>query len=104
MSEHHWTADGATIVYDPTPGGRKNEDGTTSYSLSFPALTVSEYVTGPEQAAADVARELNVFPELLKALKELLALTEDPDSDADPEESAFAFARSVIAKAEGRQP
>jgi hypothetical protein len=48
MSEtaHHWTAeqtahpdakaDRWAIIYDPTPGGRDNGDGTRSYGLRFP--------------------------------------------------------------------
>lgn len=47
------------------------------------------------------ARLIAAAPELLQALKELLDLTDDPQNDADPEESTFAFARSVIAKAGG---
>lgn len=48
------------------------------------------------------ARLIAAAPELLEALKELLELTDDPNNDADPEESTFSFARSVVAKAEGR--
>lgn len=72
MSEtaaQHWTAeltahpdaegDRWAIIYDPTPGGRDNGDGTRSYSLRFPALLISEYVQDPEGAARKIAEKLN---------------------------------------------
>lgn len=53
-AEHGWS-----VTYDPTPGGRKNDDGTTSYSLRFPALILSEYLEDPEKIANEVANILN---------------------------------------------
>lgn len=47
------------IVYDPTPGGRDNGDGTRSFSLRFPILLLTDYVVEPEKVAADVADALN---------------------------------------------
>jgi hypothetical protein len=70
---HHWAAeitsyrpsedapDFIALVYDPTPGGRKNEDGTTSFSMRFPALILSEYVSDQQVAAQKIADELNSF-------------------------------------------
>ena len=66
----HWTVEensnysddllsGWIIRYDPTPGGRKNEDGTTSYSMTAPALAVTSWIGDPEGAANEVARDLN---------------------------------------------
>jgi len=76
MSGQHWTAEegqrGWRIRYDPTPGGRKNADGSTSYSLTFPVLELTEYVSEPERAATEIARELNTHAELLSALKGLI--------------------------------
>ena len=67
--KQHWTAErtahpdaragGWALVYDPTPGGRKNEDGSTSYSLRFPALLISDCVSEPEMAAREIATALN---------------------------------------------
>jgi len=71
MSEtaHHWTAeqtahpdakaDRWAIIYDPTPGGRDNGDGTRSYGLRFPALLISDWVSDPEQVARQIAEKLN---------------------------------------------
>lgn len=53
-ADHKWA-----IIYDPTPGGRKNEDGSTSYSMRFPALILSEYLDEPEKVANEVANILN---------------------------------------------
>ena len=53
-AEHRWA-----IIYDPTPGGRKNEDGTTSYGMRFPALLLSEYLDEPEKIAIEIADILN---------------------------------------------
>lgn len=47
------------------------------------------------------ARLIAAAPELLQALRELVELVDDPANDADPEESAISFAKSIIAKAEG---
>jgi hypothetical protein len=69
MSEHHWTAeqtahpdakaDRWALVYNPTPGGRDNGDGTRSYGLRFPALLISDIVSDPEAVAKEIADMLN---------------------------------------------
>ena len=81
MSEKHWTAEqtrkGWGIRYDPTPGGKKNADGTTSYSLSFIALELTDMVGEPHKAAEDIATSLNrdaAVDELLTAVDWLLNL------------------------------
>jgi hypothetical protein len=73
MSGNHWAAeltsyrpsedapDFVALVYDPTPGGRKNEDGTTSFSMRFPALILSEYVSEQQVAAQKIVDELNAY-------------------------------------------
>lgn len=81
----HWSAEPSSyrmsrehddiwaLVYDPTPGGRKNDDGTTTYSIRFPAMVLSEYVEGPEKVAADLARSLNSHNKLVEAMENLVA-------------------------------
>ena len=110
MSGQHWTAEPTSyrpsgeadetwaLVCDATPNGRKNADGTTSYSMRIPALIISEYVSDPDQVAADFAGKLNVFPELLAALKKAAEIIEQ----CTMFDASGAYA--VIAKAEGRQP
>ena len=53
-AEHRWA-----IVYDKTPGGRDNGDGTRSFSMRFPVLLLTDYVDNPEEVAKDVAKALN---------------------------------------------
>lgn len=53
-AEHGWA-----IIYDPTPGGRLNEDGSRSYSMRFPALLLAEFIDDPEAAATEIAEMLN---------------------------------------------
>ncbi|MDO5658325.1 MAG: hypothetical protein Q4G36_08385 [Paracoccus sp. (in: a-proteobacteria)] len=53
-ADHKWA-----IIYDPTPGGRDNGDGTRSYSMRFPALLVSDLVDEPKKAALEIADMLN---------------------------------------------
>ena len=72
MTAQKWTAertahrgaegsDGWALVYDPLPGGRKNADGTTTFSMRFPALFISEYVAEPELVARQIADALNRY-------------------------------------------
>lgn len=92
------------IVYDATPGGRKNDDGTTSYSMRFPALIVSEYASDPKRIAASVALELNAFPAMLGALlmaERFISGFED-DEIQEGVDGLLASIRAAIAKAEGR--
>jgi hypothetical protein len=55
----HAKADRWALIYDATPGGRDNGDGTRSYALRFPALLLSDLVNDPENVAKEVAAELN---------------------------------------------
>lgn len=57
------------LRYDPTPGGRKNENGSTSYSMTFPALQVTSWVGEPEKAANEIAGMLNSHEALVEALR-----------------------------------
>lgn len=68
-TRNHWTAEQTShpaakadrwaLIYDPTPGGRDNGDGTKSFSLRFPALLISDLVAEPEKAAREIADMLN---------------------------------------------
>lgn len=69
MAAEKWTAEQTAhpdakgerwaIVYDPTPGGRDNGDGTRTYSLRFPALLISDCVAEPGKTAHEIAEILN---------------------------------------------
>lgn len=96
----HWSAEPSSyrmsrehddiwaLVYDPTPGGRKNDDGITTYSMRFPALVLSEYVQGPGKVAADLARKLNTHDKLVKALTMIDAL--------DPEDHVYGCSADAL--------
>ena len=53
-ADHGWA-----VVYDATPGGRDNGDGTRSFALRFPILLLADYVDDPEEVAMSVAKALN---------------------------------------------
>lgn len=53
-AEHRWA-----VIYDPTPGGKLNEDGSRSFALRFPVLLLTDYVAEPEKVAKSVASALN---------------------------------------------
>ena len=104
----HWSAEkqksGWVLIYDGTPNGVKNEDGTTSFSLRFPALIVSDWVSEPETAATEIATQLNVHDELLEALKALhrQALQSELNNPAHEwGNEAINMATAAIAKATG---
>jgi hypothetical protein len=63
MGGDHWTAErtntGWGLRYNPTPGGVKNAGGSTSYSLSFIALLLTDMVGDPERVAHELAKDLN---------------------------------------------
>lgn len=100
-----WTAEhlsnGWAIVYDRTPNGKKNEDGSVSYALRLPVLLMSDWLAAPEDTAKDVARELNAFPDLLEALKDCRNAMY-ADNPADGWAEIISAADAAIAKAEGR--
>lgn len=68
----HWTVETTSyrmprdhtplaLIHDPTPGGVRNEaEGTTSYSLRFPALILTDIVSDGEKIANKIANELNM--------------------------------------------
>jgi hypothetical protein len=57
------------LVYDPTPGGVDNGDGSRSFSMRLPALLVTDWIADREKVAGDLANRLNTFDELLEGLK-----------------------------------
>lgn len=111
MSELHWTAEetrkGWGIRYNPTPGGVKNANGTTSFSLSFVALELTDMVSEAEDAAKSIARELNSYADILAALKEMVRWNvkrggeDDLPLPADEQDPECAQAMAAIARAEG---
>lgn len=78
------------LHYDPTPGGRRNDDGTTSYSLVFPALLLTDIVSDQENVAQKIADELNAFPALVKALEECAAAFKTPPGSVAQCQQAIA--------------
>lgn len=95
------------LVYDATPGGVRNDDGTTTYSARIPALIISEYVANPEKTAAELAAKMNTFPVLVDALPDLSCVITWLENGCDPlkarDELAIYKARidAAKAKAEG---
>lgn len=69
MMDQFWTAeqtahpyakaDRWASIYNPTPGGKKHDEGTTSFSLRFPALLICDIVSDPKTVAHDIAQMLN---------------------------------------------
>lgn len=112
MSELHWTAEetrkGWGIRYNPTPGGVKKADGTTSFSLSFIALELADMVSEAETAVKAIAHELNCHADLLEALREMVRWNvkrggeDDLPLPADEQDPEVAQAMAAIARAEGR--
>ncbi|HEV7253827.1 MAG TPA: hypothetical protein VGN97_12145 [Mesorhizobium sp.] len=108
-TEEHWIAsprgrDGWGLSYNPTPGGQKNGDGTTTYHVRFPALIVSEWVEKPEEAARGLAAELNALPIVRAALQEAqtaLATMIDP-ANIRATSVLHAYAQCVAAEASAR--
>lgn len=53
-ADHRWA-----LIYDPTPGGKLNDDGSRSYSMRFPALLLADFIENPEETAKELAEMLN---------------------------------------------
>lgn len=62
------TADRWAIIHDPTPGGKKNADGSTTFSLRFPALLICDLVSEPEAVAKELADYLEAAERMAKAV------------------------------------
>ncbi|WEX10308.1 hypothetical protein [Chelativorans sp. AA-79] len=116
MSEQpkvHWTAEENgnynppwVLRYDPTPGGIRNEDGTTTHQVTFPALQITDWVAEKEKAAQGLARQLNAFPAVLDALKdfvtEIRAYQSPECEECEIIGPLLRAADAAIALAEGR--
>ncbi len=125
MSKPHWTAEenslwktpedgsplcatsGFVLRYNPTPEPIKNDDGSISLSMSFPALAVTAFVAFPKKIAEQIARDLNTHKQLLEALKLsercLVAVHGEPDGSSLGSKAgaeAIRIIRDVIAAAE----
>lgn len=99
-----WLVDG-NLVYALDETGRANRFSARvegGYTYGGCRLKENNSKTDDNEIQANISLIASA-PDLLEALKELLELTDDPSNDADPEESVFAFARSVIAKAQGEE-
>lgn len=92
---------GYVIRYNPTPEPPRDEQGRpTAFSLTFPALVLTSWVSGGEKIAAQIAQQLNTYPALLDALK---ALAIESGGKAIPNMSLTAAreqALAIIAAAE----
>lgn len=101
---YYRTNSGAWIV----TASETDEDG---YQVGGPIAEVTfkgnakrgEAYKAPDPEGQANAHLIAAAPELYEALEQLLAITDDPDNDADECESVFPFARRVLAKARGEQ-
>lgn len=116
MAGKNWTVEKNTnysppwvLRFDPTPGGKKNADGTTTFSLSFPALQATDWVADPETALEPIAKALNrdgIFVEITEALKACARIlpryATKGKTTADDEEcdAVLETVNELIAKAE----
>lgn len=104
MGEKHWTVEENNnydppwvIRYDPMPGGTKNEDGTTTISVTFPALHVTGWVSEPETALGQIATALNrdaLFNEAVEALEPFAAVAENDIGETEADADRFIPMRS----------
>lgn len=87
------------IYYDPTPGGRKNEDGTTSYSLVFPALAVTEWVSEPEKVIDSIVEALNQtkLKQAIRALDIAIKVAEQAREEWDKAPATMKAGKLLIA-------
>jgi len=98
MAQHQqFSAQGESIWVEPSHN--VSGDRSRTITLGFELCRMTEAGQGNAEA---VAQMLSLHGPMLDALKGLYALVGDGNglSDADPEESAIAFARSIIEKAE----
>ena len=111
--EDHWSAEENgnydppwVLRYNPSPGGVRNEDGTTSHYMNFPALQLTDWVAEKEKAAHGLARQLNAFPAVLAALKdfvtEIRAYQSPECEECEIIGPLLRAADAAIARAEGK--
>lgn len=88
---------GYVIRYNPTPEPPRDEQGRpTSFSLTFPALVLTNWVSDGEKIAAQIAQQLNTYPALLGALKRVESLMTELGAKGEP----LKTVRAAIAAAE----
>lgn len=92
------------LYYDPAPGGKKNKDGTTTHSLSIPALVLTEWVSDPQEIGKQIAVELNAFTTMLDALKFADSQISSWCAGSGEGSDCLDEIRAAIALAEGRAP
>jgi hypothetical protein len=87
------------IYYDPTPGGKKNKDGTTSYSLNVPVLALTEWIQDPEGAAEQIVEALNEtkLKKAIRALDLAIKIAEDARKEWDEAPSSMKAGKILIA-------
>ena len=117
MSNQHWFSEPTSyrmprscknaiaLYYDPTPNGRENADGSVSFSMRFPALMLTEYVSEPAKIAQGLAVRLNAIDALLAAAKEVMGMLEEHGASIvphllDTDMNAGQRLRDAIAAAE----
>lgn len=100
-SSYRMAADHHPIViyYDPTPGGKKNEDGTTTYSMVFPALAFTEWVSEPEKAAEKIVEVLNQtkLKQAMRAIDLAIKIAEEAREEWDKAPSGMKAGKLLIA-------
>lgn len=107
---NHWSAEengnyrgpklsGWIIRYDPTPDGKVNADGSTSYSLNFPALVLTDIVGEPEKQASKIAIALESHEDLVAALKACVDRMGDDHPGSNSYWDAVRLGEAALAKA-----
>lgn len=93
----HWTVEQGRgpnphwlLRFHPTPDGVKNPDGTTTFTVSFPALQMTDWVSEPETAAKAIARELNAHASLVTLAQRTRDVMRGFSAEAGDEAAMFA--------------
>lgn len=113
MAKKHWTAErngnylssprmkiqlgGVVLRYNPTPEPPLDEKGRpTAFSLTFPAIVITSWVSDSEKIAAQLAQQLNTYPVLVDALKRVESLMTELGAKGEP----LKTVRAAIAAAD----
>lgn len=108
MAKKHWTAErngnylssprmkiqlgGVVLRYNPTP----EQQRPTAFSLTFPALVLTSWVSDSDKIAAQIAQKLNTYPALYDALKRVESLMTELGAKGEP----LKTVRAAIAAAD----
>lgn len=112
---NHWVAEqndnysddplcGWVVRYDPTPGGKKREDGSTVHSLTFPAFAITAWVSEPEAAASNIAEALNNDVAVREENKRLKHALELAAQSSEFHYMTFETREAISAALEDRRP